>query len=77
MTKAAAKVRFFLLLLATFTTVLALTPPKPAQACFSWDVEWCQQNGVWCQYSECARFNQCPGDPATLTNCGYVRTVCC
>jgi hypothetical protein len=76
MTKA-VKTRIFLLLLATFTTLLASATPKPAQACFAYDIEQCQQNGVSCQFSECARYNQCPGDPSTLTNCGYVRTVCC
>ncbi len=76
MTKA-AKTRVFLLLLATVTTVLALTPAQPAQACIPYDIEYCQQNGVWCQYSECGRFNNCPGDPNTLTNCGYVRSACC
>jgi hypothetical protein len=71
------KTRVFLLLLAAFTTLLALTPPRPVQACFAYDVLWCQQGTVWCQYSDCPRYNQCPGDPSTLTNCGYVRSVCC
>ena len=45
MTKA-AKTRVFLLLLATVTTVLALTPAQPAQACIPYDIEYCQQNGA-------------------------------
>lgn len=76
MTKA-AKTRALLLLMATFSTLLALTPPKPAQACFAYEIDQCQQNGVWCQYSDCPKYNQCPGDPSTLTNCGYIRTTCC
>ncbi len=70
-----AKTRILMLLLATFTTFFALTPPKPAQACFAYDIESCQQSdGSWCQYSDCPKYNHCSG---VLTNCGYVRTTCC
>jgi hypothetical protein len=61
MTKA-AKSRVFLLLLATFTTLLALTTPKRAQACFSYEVDYCvQSNGVSCRESDCPSLNTCDG----------------
>jgi hypothetical protein len=75
MTKA-AKTRVLLLLLATLITLVALTPPKPAQACFAFEIDQCQQvsNGAWCQWSDCPQYNQCVGD---VYNCGYIRTTCC
>jgi hypothetical protein len=75
MTKA-AKTRVLLLLLAVFTTLLALTPPQPAQACPAYEIDSCQQvsNGAWCQWSDCAKYNHCVG---AVHNCGYVRVTCC
>lgn len=75
MTKA-AKVRVFLLLPAILITLLALTPPQPAQACFAYEIDQCQQtpDGSWCQWSDCPRYNHCTG---TVYNCGYVRVTCC
>lgn len=74
MTKA-AKTRVFLLLLATVSTVLALTPAQPAQACIPYDIYYCYDaNGVGCQQSDCGRFNTCTG---AVSNCGYLRAECC
>jgi len=75
MTKA-AKIRVLLLLLAVFTTLLALTPPQPAQACPAYEIDWCYQvsNGAGCQWSDCAKYNHCVG---AVYNCGYVRVTCC
>lgn len=74
MTKA-AKVRVLLLLLAVFTTLLALTPPQPAQACIAYEIDSCQQvNGTWCQSSDCPALNHCVG---AVHNCSYVRPSCC
>ncbi|HEY3566496.1 MAG TPA: hypothetical protein VGP73_01085 [Thermoanaerobaculia bacterium] len=71
----AAKTRIFLLLLAAFTTLLALTPPKTAQACFAYDVETCYYaNGTTCQLSDCSKYNNCNG---SQVSCYYQRTVCC
>jgi hypothetical protein len=76
MTKA-AKTRALLLLMATFSTLLALTPPKRAQACIPWEVDYCiQSNGVSCAYSECSSLNHCDGtqDPS---KCVYWTEQCC
>ncbi len=78
MTKA-AKIRVFLLAMATSTTLLALMPPRAAQACFAKDIYLCtQSNGTQCVYgdpSPCS-YDNCTEDPATL-NCTYWKTACC
>lgn len=74
MTKA-AKVRVLLLLPATLITLLALTPPKPAQACIAYEIDTCYySNGTTCQESDCPKYNNCNGSPVT---CYYQRTTCC
>jgi hypothetical protein len=74
MTKA-AKIRVLLLLPATFITLLALTPPKPAQACFAYEIDTCYYaNGTSCQESDCPKYNNCNGSEV---RCYYQRTVCC
>jgi hypothetical protein len=74
MTKA-AKTRIFLLLLAVLSTLLALTPPQPVQACVLYTLNWCYDaNGVGCQQSDCSSFNQCTGP---VHGCEYMDSVCC
>jgi hypothetical protein len=76
MTKA-AKTRACLLLLATFTTLLALTPPKPAQACSPYEVDYCvQSNGVSCYESDCPSLNTCNGTE-NPNSCIAQRFQCC
>lgn len=74
----AAKTRVLLLSLATVTTLLALTPPKPVQACVLYTTSWCYDaNGVGCQQSDCPRFNQCTAPLKDLHGCEYMDSVCC
>ena len=77
MTKA-AKTRVFLLALTTATTLLALTPPKPVQACIPKEIYVCHQsNGTTCLHADgSCSYNNCTEDPATLS-CDYWRTACC
>jgi len=73
----AAKIRLFLLLLATFTTLLALAPPKPAQACITYEVDLCvQSNGVSCHESDCPRLNTCDGTQ-NQSSCVFQSFQCC
>jgi hypothetical protein len=74
-----AKTRVFLLALAIFTTLLALTPAKPLQACLAYENAWCQNvfNGQWCKYSECPQYNQCQVGPQYLVNCSFDGDTCC
>jgi len=74
MTKA-AKVRVLLLLLAVFTTLLALTPPQPAQTCPAYEIYTCYYaNFTSCQVSDCPKYNNCNGSEV---RCYYQRTICC
>jgi hypothetical protein len=75
MTKA-AKTRAFLLLLATFTTLLALTPPTPAKACVPYEIYSCYQRSTRtsCAQSGCPGFNNCDGSE---TSCVYWKQMCC
>jgi hypothetical protein len=74
----AAKPRIFLLLLATFTTLLALTPPKAAQACYAINIYSCSTTtGRACSMSvpACSQYNTCDG---TQVNCRLSRYgYCC
>ncbi|MFY9821964.1 MAG: hypothetical protein WAM82_11315 [Thermoanaerobaculia bacterium] len=76
MTKA-AKTRVLLLLLATFATLLALAPPKPARACITYEVDVCvQSNGAHCSQSDCARLNTCDGTQSQ-SSCVFQSFQCC
>ena len=72
----AAKSRVLLLSLATFTTLLALTPPKPAKACFSYEIYTCYERSTRgsCAQAGCPSMNTCDGSE---TSCVYWKTMCC
>jgi hypothetical protein len=73
-----AKARLFVLLLAVFTTLLALTPPRPAQACPTFDIEDCvYPNGVTCRYRECTNQTTCNGLPSGNPTCYSAGVECC
>jgi hypothetical protein len=74
--KKAAKTRVFLLLLAAVATLLALTPPKPAKACLSYEIETCYERSTRssCSRAGCPSMNNCDGSE---TSCVYWKTMCC
>jgi hypothetical protein len=71
-----SKPRLFLLLLATFTTLMATASPQRAQACFSKEIYLCtESDGSTCLQSEfpCS-YNNCTTPPVS---CTYYKTACC
>jgi|tagenome__1003787_1003787.scaffolds.fasta_scaffold20365598_3 hypothetical protein len=77
MTKA-AKTRIFLLLLAVLSTLLALTPPQPVQACVLYTINWCYDaNGVGCEQSDCSSFSSPDHCTGPVHDCVYMDSICC
>ena len=73
-----AKARIFVLLLAVFATLLALTPPRPIQACPAFEIEDCvYPNGVTCRYRECTNQTTCNGLPSGSPTCYSAGVECC
>jgi hypothetical protein len=74
-----SKIKLPLLLLAALVTVLALTPPPPAQACPAYDIEQCYYpNGVSCRAPECPKHpTTCNGIPSGTPTCYYAGVECC
>jgi hypothetical protein len=73
------KTRILMLLLAALSTLLALTPPQPAQACPAYDVNQCYYpNGVSCREPECPKHPRtCNGTPSGTPTCYYLSVECC
>jgi hypothetical protein len=72
-------VRILMLLLAVLSTLVALTPVPPAQACPAYDVDTCYYpNGVSCRVPECPKHPvTCTGTPSGTPTCYYQSVECC
>ncbi|HEV2851970.1 MAG TPA: hypothetical protein VHC97_04125 [Thermoanaerobaculia bacterium] len=73
------KARIFILLLAALTTLFALMPPQPVQACPAYEIEDCvYPNGVTCRYHECPKHQTtCNGLPSGTPTCYSAGLECC
>jgi hypothetical protein len=74
-----SQIRALLLLLAALSTLLALTPPQPVQACVLYDISYCTyQNGASCIVPSCPTHPPtCWGTPQGDPTCSYYDSECC